>query len=367
MPGVTVLAVQHVSCETPGLIADALQDAGITLETIRPDRGDKVPRRIGQYAGLVVMGGPMGVNDQAQYPYLSRELRLLEDALNERRPILGVCLGSQLLATALGAPVTRGRRKEIGWHPVTLGQPAATDMLWHGIEASFPAYHWHGDIFPLPPGAVTLAWSALTECQAFRYGARAYGLLFHLEVTRSIIRRMARTFRNELGEVGLNERQLLDGATQHLPALQAIGRRVFQRWALLVQPGQTANPSGQRRRSPPSSPPPPPERLIKWIPVVDEELCTGCAACVEACGPKSLALVDRLAVLAQPDTCGSEEHCIAPCPTAAIRMVWSEVRGDTSRGKWLVAGRAKTRSRRSSDHGQDDLSPGSLPLHRPTS
>lgn len=75
-------------------------------------------------------------------------------------------------------------------------------------------------------------------------------------------------------------------------------------------------------------------RYFKWVPVVDQELCTGCAACVEACGPKSLELVARVAVLAQPDTCGSEEHCIAPCPTAAIRKEWVELEGDKGRGKW---------------------------------
>ena len=76
----------------------------------------------------------------------------------------------------------------------------------------------------------------------------------------------------------------------------------------------------------------------KWLPVVDEDLCSGCAACVEACGPKSLAMMNGIAVLARPDTCGSEEHCIAPCPTAAIQMAWVESAGDHTRGKWRAAG-----------------------------
>lgn len=75
-------------------------------------------------------------------------------------------------------------------------------------------------------------------------------------------------------------------------------------------------------------------QFFKWLPVVDEDLCTGCAACVEACGPKSLEIVDRVAVLVRPDTCGSEEHCVAPCPTAAIQMRWVAATGDKARGKW---------------------------------
>jgi GMP synthase (glutamine-hydrolysing) len=235
MTQATVFAVQHAPCETPGLIADVLQANGVALEYLRPFKGDRIPRRMGAHAGLVVVGGPMGVYEQQEHPFLRQEIRLIQDAVSEHRPILGVCLGSQLLAAALGAPVTRGKQKEIGWHPVTLGRAAAHDVLWRGLPESFVAYHWHGDVFELPLAATPLAWSKLTDCQAFRHGDSAYGFLFHLEVTERIIQQMTRTFRRELREAGLNERHVLDGVAEHLPPLHALGRTVFERWAALVK------------------------------------------------------------------------------------------------------------------------------------
>ena len=165
---------------------------------------------------------------------LGDEIRLLQHALKEEKPILGVCLGSQLLAAALGAAVTKGKRKEIGWHPITLTKAAAGDELWHGQDAKFTAFHWHGDVFDLPRGAVSLARSELTECQAFRCGASAYGILFHLEVTEPIVRHMAKAFRQELVETGINEHHLLERLPARLESLRQIGWKVFGRWAQLA-------------------------------------------------------------------------------------------------------------------------------------
>lgn len=235
-----VLVLQHVPCEPPGLIADVLTRHGVALEYVRPFEGEPIPRRLGRRAGLVVMGGPMSVYEQAHYPFLRPEIALLEDAVIRQRPILGICLGSQLLATALGAPVFRARQKELGWHPVTLAPPAAADPLWRGAPESFYAFHWHGDVFSLPRGAVRLAWSVRTECQAFRYGPSAYGLLFHLETTEGLVRGMTRAFPQELLEAGVTERQILTGAADHLPTQTAIGHEVFEQWTHLVRGGAAA-------------------------------------------------------------------------------------------------------------------------------
>lgn len=232
MPKVRVL--QHIRCETLGKIAAALKSTGIATQYIRTFEGQSVPKGMADCTGLIVMGGPMGVYDYPRYPFLRDEIRLIEQALKEEKPVLGICLGSQLLAAALGAAVTKGKGKEIGWHPVTLRQPAATDGLWAGVEPSFIAYHWHGDIFKLPQGAVSLASSDLTECQAFRYGRNAYGFLFHMEVTGGIIKDMVRTFTDELREAGIDDGDITGKIKDYLPNLHRIGRPIFQKWAALA-------------------------------------------------------------------------------------------------------------------------------------
>ncbi|MBI2090013.1 MAG: gamma-glutamyl-gamma-aminobutyrate hydrolase family protein [Deltaproteobacteria bacterium] len=226
-----IWVLQHIICETLGTIADALDGAGISYQYIRPFAGDPVPKEIGGASGLIVMGGPMGVYEQGAYPFLADEMHLIEKALRAQVPILGVCLGSQLLAATLGAAVTKGQRKEIGWYPVTLADSCKDDPLWSGVESPFIAYHWHGDVFELPTGATALASSALTRFQAFRYGQSAYGFLFHMEVTPLIIRDMVETFGDELHEAKVDGADILQRAPDYLPRLQATGSLVFQRWS----------------------------------------------------------------------------------------------------------------------------------------
>lgn len=175
----------------------------------------------------------MGVYEHDRYPFIDAAMRLIDQALKEDKPVLGICLGSQLLATALGARVARGPQKEIGWYPIELKPAASEDPLMGGLEPSFIGFHWHGDIFDLPKGATALASSARTTYQAFSYGRAAYGVLFHMEVTTQIIADMVRAFADEVREEGLDGEQIKAGATQHLPTLHANGRTFFQNWATL--------------------------------------------------------------------------------------------------------------------------------------
>ncbi len=230
-----IWVMQHVRPETLGTIANALESRGISAYYIRTFDGQSVPKEMGDTDGLIVMGGPMGVYDYAVYPFLSEEMHLIEQALREEKPVLGVCLGSQLLAAALGAPVKKGKQKEIGWHSIKLTESAKADNLWMNVDPSFIAYHWHGDIFEVPDGATSLASSDLTECQAFRYGRNAYGFLFHMEVTENIIDDMVGTFSDELREAGVDGREIIRDSANYLPNLQRIGGSVFQRWADLLQ------------------------------------------------------------------------------------------------------------------------------------
>ena len=227
----SVWVLQHGASETLGTIEDALRGRQIGYDYIETNVGKPVPGEMADKAGLIVMGGPMGVYEQSQYPFLRDEMRLIEFALAMGRPVLGVCLGSQLLAAVLGAEVKKGEGKELGWHAVTLSEFAAQDPLFAGVRPEFWPFHWHGDVFSLPKNAVGLASSRQTPCQAFRYGKNAYGILFHLEVTREQISQMLSAFAEELRQAGGDGTEIAAQTPGHLPVLKEIASEVFGRWA----------------------------------------------------------------------------------------------------------------------------------------
>jgi GMP synthase (glutamine-hydrolysing) len=229
-----VLVFQHARSEGLGTIEGALRASGHSFKYLRTFQGETVPKNAGDLRGLVIMGGPMGVYEHAKYPFLKDEMKLIESFLKEGKPILGVCLGSQLLASALGAEVKKGPRKEIGWYPIHLSANAAEDPLFEGQPSSFTAYHWHGDIFDLPADAVPLASSDFTALQAFRHGENVYGFLFHMEVTREQIQTMLQEFSEEIQQEKLDGAGILNASASHLPPMREIGNAVFGRWAAVV-------------------------------------------------------------------------------------------------------------------------------------
>ncbi len=177
----TLLAIQHVSWEGPHRILGAC--AGLRVRTARPLAGDSLPPHA-EVAGAVVMGGPMNVDELERYPGLAAEHDWLGEALRLQMPILGICLGAQLLARALGAAVRPGRRPEIGFAPVEVHDP--DDPILGPLAPRTTVLHWHGDVFDLPAGAQPLAASAQTELQAFRHGS-AWGVLFHPEADTTLV------------------------------------------------------------------------------------------------------------------------------------------------------------------------------------
>jgi GMP synthase (glutamine-hydrolysing) len=230
-----IVVLQHAECESPYLIGDVLRERGFTLKILRLDLGDQVPRNLDDAAGLVVMGGPQNVYEWDQYPYLPSEFLLIKSAIDANRPVLGICLGSQLMAAALGAQVYKGFRREIGWHEIRLTEAAASDSLWKDLPHVFMGFHWHGDVFDLPPGGARLALSEITRNQAFVFGEKAYGFLFHLEVTRDAVLGMIGAFPEEVADAGADARVIESDTSKHLVELERIGRTVFGRWADLLE------------------------------------------------------------------------------------------------------------------------------------
>ncbi len=191
------LVVQHMAYEPPGLIAAALEAAGVEATVYRTDQGEPLPpaRAIPSHGGVVVMGGPMGVHDDHDHPWLVGERDILEKAVAEGLVVLGVCLGAQQLALALGGEVQRGAGPELGVGEVALTPEGADDPVLGPAGSPLPCLHWHADTFSLPEGAVRLAGSDAYPNQAFRVGERAYGFQFHVEVDATL----ARTWGPHLG------------------------------------------------------------------------------------------------------------------------------------------------------------------------
>ena len=231
-----IYVLQHHPVETLGTIADALEGAALAWQYVRVYDGQPVPSSMKGAGGLIVMGGPMGVYQTDRYPWLRDEMLLIEDAVKSNLPTLGVCLGAQILAAALGAKVERNPNgKEIGWHPIKLGDSAQHDRLMRGLPATLTPFHWHGDIFDLPPGAVLLASSEKTPCQAFRYGDKAYAFQFHFEVTPDGVAAMADAFAKDLNRENIAADRMIAQAAEFAPTLEKISDSVFSRWASPIQ------------------------------------------------------------------------------------------------------------------------------------
>jgi GMP synthase-like glutamine amidotransferase len=180
-----ILILQHHRLEHPGVMTDVLRDAGATLDVRMLFDGAPCPDAVEPYGGVLVMGGPMSVWDEAEHPWLAAERAFLAQVIRADLPTLGVCLGAQMIAAAAGAAVARGPVPEIGWYRITPVANGGDDVFRE--TAPFVALEWHRDVFALPPGALALARSARYPVQAFRLGLRVYGTLFHLEIDAQMI------------------------------------------------------------------------------------------------------------------------------------------------------------------------------------
>jgi GMP synthase-like glutamine amidotransferase len=225
-----VLVVQHEVDEGAGVLGDVLARRGVATRVIHTHAGDAVPASLDEVgaSALVVLGGGMAVYDADRHPHVRDELRLIERTVANRSPVLGICFGSQLLASALGARVYATGREEIGWFEVTLEDAATNDALFADAPRAFTPFHWHGDTFDLPTGATLLARSRTTSHQAYRFGARVWGIQFHPEVTLPIVESMVRS--DEAERAGLDAVALLERARTELPRIHPTATRIFDRF-----------------------------------------------------------------------------------------------------------------------------------------
>jgi len=211
-------ALLHVPFEGVGSIAAWAADRGHVLAETHCYAGEAPPSPA-DYDMLVVMGGPMGVADEQDHPWLVEEKKAIKAAIAADRAVLGICLGAQLVAVVLGGTVTRNPVPEIGWFPVSLTEAGAAEPVLAGLPPTFMAFHWHGDTFSLPPGAVHAATSAACAHQAFVFRGRVIGLQFHLETTPAAMQSLIKHCADDVA---------VPGPTVHHPKQMHAGRAALK-------------------------------------------------------------------------------------------------------------------------------------------
>lgn len=233
-----ILVFQHVAAEPLGTLDPLIRRRGHRIRFINFERDPEAQPNVERYRGLVVLGGPMNVEDRATRPHLKTELRAIERMLALGRPVLGICLGAQLLAHVLGAPVRRIERPEIGWYPLLTTAAGRLDPVFASLGAGSPVFQWHGYHFEVPASAAHLARTETCEQQAFRYGDNAYGFQFHLEMDRLLIERWLATpaYRDELVASGLpqGDAAIRTLTHRHIAPMQRRAEGVFNTFLDLV-------------------------------------------------------------------------------------------------------------------------------------
>jgi len=224
------LAIAHQRDAGPGVFADAARESGVELETWLPSETGSPARRPEEYDAVLVFGGAMHADHDDRHPWLSDEKALLRELLDSGKPLLGVCLGAQLLADAAGATPHRAERPEIGWHEVELMADGRADPLLGPLAERFDAFQWHSYEFPLPPGATPLARSAVC-LQAFRRGV-AWGIQFHAEVTLADAEAWIDDYRSDEDAVriGLAPEPLRQRTRAEIDDWNALGRGLCERF-----------------------------------------------------------------------------------------------------------------------------------------
>jgi GMP synthase-like glutamine amidotransferase len=226
-----ILAVENFTGTPLGLVGEALAEAGAEIDLRRPHQGEPLPESPAGYDGIVVLGGEQSAVDDTDYPYLPRLAALTRAFTAADRAVLGICLGSQLVARGAGATNILGRPVEFGWHPVTPTEAGRHDPLIATLGEGAPLFHWHLDTFTLPPGATHLAQSAMTPIQAFRIGRATYGIQFHFEADRRLVETWSADFAPVIATYAPDwETERPRAAAAYGPRADATGAAIARAW-----------------------------------------------------------------------------------------------------------------------------------------
>ncbi len=230
------LILMHAPYEGPGSFGEVLRDSGASVTTVRLYETPDAPLVETEFDLIISLGGPQDADDVTTHPWLARETEMLARAARDGRKVLGICLGSQILARALGATVRRGSSPEIGFSPIQVSDRGNNDPILAGLKETETVMHWHQDTFDLPEGAVHLASSEFTPNQAFRLGRYAYGLQFHLEVTPELLAEWLENpaVRQQLVDNGGSPEQLLEQSKEHDKRLRWLCNSVLSRLVHLM-------------------------------------------------------------------------------------------------------------------------------------
>jgi len=239
-----ILIIKHIDIEGPGTLGDFLKEQGEAFCIVELGAGEPVPADPSVFKAVIVLGGPMNVDEENIYPFLKPENDFIQKVLRSDIPYLGLCLGSQLLAKAAGARVVKSPVKEIGWYQIQLTDTGKKDPLFVGFNESDPIYHWHGDMFQIPVNGKLLATARGCPHQALKVGNNAYGLQFHVEVTDKSIKEWCDEYcANDLSGRMDQAQSMMDDYWKHKQIFDAQAQRLYQNFLGIMNVKNNSRPN----------------------------------------------------------------------------------------------------------------------------
>jgi GMP synthase-like glutamine amidotransferase len=227
------LILEHEESENPGIFQSVLLERGCSFKRIKLFRGEAIPDTK-NVAGVLIMGGPMNVYEESAYPFLAEEDLFLKHCFCNAVPVLGICLGAQLIAKAAGAKIRKALAKEIGWYEVRLTVAGLRDPLLEGCAKTFPVFQFHEDTFDIPPDAVHIIEAPVCPHQGFRMGKTVYGLQFHFEATREMIA-------DWVADQGEHKTRISEDTERNIASCHRQGKEFFAKFLSLCTPFSSAN------------------------------------------------------------------------------------------------------------------------------